>query len=216
MARGARTSKGRAAGDVAPRNLSPVPALPETAVFTTDHYGDAFWLVRRRAVGSARPTLAGELFVSSGAAIVREARAELGITGGEVGWTDGLFNAARERVIATLGESPALPSVEAGEVVPVEWLWLLLWVTYSRSRGADYEVVTPLQVELPRLGDLVGTPNEPTHAALGFDASQLRRNPFTGAGWNVVAALPARAPAKSSNGLLVALGALGLLLMSER
>lgn len=216
MGRGARRIGLRAAGDVAPRALSPVPALAETGVFTTDHYGDAYWLVRRRATGATRPTLAGELFVSSGAAVVREARAELGITTGDVGWTEGLFNAARERVIATLGASPTLPAVEVGAVVPVEWLWLLLWVTYSRSRGADFEVVTPLQVELPRLGDVVGTPNEPTHAALNFDASQLRRNPFTGAGWNVVGASPTRAPAKSSNGLLVALGVVGLLLVSER
>ncbi len=216
MARGARRLGLRAAGDVAPRNLSPVPVLAETAVFTTDHYGDAFWLVRRRATGAMRPTLAGELFVSSGAAIVREARAELGITTGDVGWTEGLFDAARERVIATLGASPALPAVDPGAVVPVEWLWLLLWVTYSRSRGADYEVVTPLQVELPRLGDAVGTPNEPTHAALNFDAAQLRRNPFTGAGFSVVGATPTRAPAKSSNAMALALGALGLLLVVER
>lgn len=215
MGRGARTSRGRAAGDVAPRNLSPVPALAETSVFTTDHYGDAFWLVRRRAVSSARPTLAGELFVSSGAAIVREARGELGITGGDVGWTEGLFNAARERVIATLGSSPALPAVEAGGVVPVEWLWLLLWVTYARSRGVEYEVVTPLLVELPRLGDVVGTPNEATHAALNFDASQLRRNPFTGSGFRVVAGQRA-IPAKSSNAVAWALGVLGLLLVVER
>jgi hypothetical protein len=162
----------RGAGVVAPAAMESFPTLPESADFTTTAAGDAFWMVGREATPTA------ELFVSSGARVLADLRAELGITTGDVAWTAGLLEALGDRAEATGRVRATLPAVR--EVVPADWLRLALWITYSAAEGsAGYpDVKLPSLVVLPAMGRVLVGATAPTRARLGFNPALLARDPF--------------------------------------
>lgn len=187
---------------VAPRELGAAPTFPAVASFATAVYGEAFWLVRARDTGP------GELFVSSGAQVLRDLRGELGITTGDAStWTAGVLNTLGDRLEAAR-VSVTLPRVEPGGEITAEWLRPALWFTYSREQGAAMRVELPRAVELPRLGQVLGASSELTHARNAFDPALLARNPWAIQGPGVRLSEGVRA--RRSNGALWALAGLAL------
>lgn len=167
---------GRASGVVAPRAIPRAPVLPAVSRFDAGAVAGAFWLVRAADRGT------GELFVSSGARVLRDLRAELGVTTGDLAWTVGLLERLRDRARALgLNLEPlvgALPA--AGAEVTGDWLALALWTVYSAEAWPRMPgvVALPERVTLPRVGRVLEGGDQPTEAATGFDPALLTSDPW--------------------------------------
>lgn len=207
----------RSSGVVAPRHLTRVPTLPAQSRFDGSTPGEAYWLVRSDLNGP------GELFVSSGIRVLRDLRAELGITSGDLVWSEGVLSRLSDRARA-LGARPTGVMPTGEQQVPIDWLALALWVTYSADAYPSLPGVVdlPSQVVLPRLGaTFSGTGDVPTEAAADVDPSLWRVNPWaegvtiTGQVDPQPVLTRQRPRVKRSGGMGLYLAALGVLLLAR-
>lgn len=208
--------RSRSAGVVAPRHLPRAPTLPGESRFDSSTHGAAYWLVRTDLNGP------GELFISSGVRVLRDLRAELGITSGDLVWSEGILSRLSDRARA-LGARPTGPQPVGEQLVSQDWLALALWVTYSADQFPSLPGVVdlPSNVVLPRLGATYTGPGDtPTEAAADVDPSLWRVNPWS-AGVTITGQVDpqpvatTRPAKKRGTGMGLYLAALGALLLAR-
>lgn len=179
--------RARAAG-IVPRLLSEAPTLPGVGRFTTNTgFGESYWMAGGR-----------QLFLSSGARVLRDIRETLGV-GGDFAWTPAIVTRLREALRSAGPQTgpnasafdreyiTPLASVNNGAQVSLHELRCALWLTYSRSEWSQGPRVIqfPFETGMPRYGeefaeDSPPSVQTPTSVVDGFDPEELTFNPFSG------------------------------------
>lgn len=176
---GAVLSEGRAAGVAAVARYT--EAAPrwggEPASFTGDQWGGAYWL------------LGTDLFVSSGARLYVDLRAELSQPAASAAlarvpamqWAAAMTGDLSTRARAFLAERgvPFTPPAAAADVVNREWLRLAIWYTYHRDLTNRVDAVRMARdLLVPAFGATLGTPDAATGMFRGFVIDATNRDGF--------------------------------------
>lgn len=211
---------------IVPRHLAEAPTLPGVGRFTTNTaFGESFWM----AGGT-------QLFLSSGARVLRDVRETLGV-GGDFAWTPAIVTRLREALRSAGPQTgpnasafdreyiSPLVAVQNGAQVSLHELRCAIWLTYSRTEWSQGPRVIqfPFETGMPRYGeefseDSPPSVETPTSVVDGFDPEELVFNPFSGRRGTFVDGArgrDSRSSSSSDNGPILIAGAILLAVLAS-